>query len=57
METKKGYTFSNPIGLASDFDTKGKAIDGLLGNYKFSLKNKHIDLGFGFVEIGSATSE
>ena len=43
--TKSGYTFSNPLGLGPGFDTKGEAVDGLL------------DLGFGFVEIGSVTSE
>ena len=43
--TKSGYTFSNPLGLGPGFDPKGEAVDGLL------------DLGFGFVELGSVTSE
>jgi dihydroorotate dehydrogenase len=43
--TKSGYTFSNPVGLGPGFDTKGEAVNGLL------------DLGFGFVELGSITAE
>ena len=43
--TKSGYTFSNPVGLGPGMDTTGEAVDGLLG------------LGFGFVELGSITSE
>eukprot|EP01060_Flectonema_neradi_P007271 TRINITY_DN1503_c3_g1_i1.p1 TRINITY_DN1503_c3_g1~~TRINITY_DN1503_c3_g1_i1.p1 ORF type:complete len:405 (+),score=86.35 TRINITY_DN1503_c3_g1_i1:55-1269(+) len=38
-----GLGFGNPIGLAAGFDKNGEAIDGLL------------DLGFGFVEIGTIT--
>eukprot|EP01083_Nonionella_stella_P029139 80295_1 len=38
-----GLTFTNPIGLAAGFDKHGECIDGML------------DLGFGFVEIGSIT--
>jgi dihydroorotate dehydrogenase len=38
-----GRTFSNPIGLAAGFDKDGVAMDPLL------------QLGFGFVEIGSVT--
>lgn len=45
VKTKHGYTFANPIGIAPGIDKGGKAVDGLLG------------LGFGFVEIGSATME
>ncbi|SNX85021.1 related to dihydroorotate dehydrogenase, mitochondrial precursor [Melanopsichium pennsylvanicum] len=40
-----GRKLSNPIGLAAGFDKQAEAIDGLL------------DLGFGFVEIGSVTPE
>lgn len=40
-----GRTLSNPIGLAAGFDKQAEAIDGLL------------DLGFGFIEIGSVTPE
>uniref|UniRef100_A0A2P2I4W3 Dihydroorotate dehydrogenase (quinone), mitochondrial n=1 Tax=Hirondellea gigas TaxID=1518452 RepID=A0A2P2I4W3_9CRUS len=40
-----GLTFDNPIGLAAGFDKHGEAIDGML------------DMGFGFVEIGSITPE
>ncbi|EPQ25908.1 uncharacterized protein PFL1_06581 [Pseudozyma flocculosa PF-1] len=40
-----GKTISNPIGLAAGFDKQAEAIDGLL------------DLGFGFIEIGSVTPE
>ena len=43
--TKSGYTFSNPVGLGPGFDTKGEAVDSLF------------DLGFGFVELGSVTTE
>lgn len=45
VKTKRGYTFSNPIGLAAGFDSKGKGIDGLF------------DIGFGFLELGSVTPE
>ena len=45
VETKSGYSINNPIGLSAGFDTNGSAIDGLF------------DLGFGFIEIGSGTSE
>jgi len=38
-----GKEFSNPIGLAAGFDKDGEAVTGLL------------DMGFGFVEIGSVT--
>ncbi|CAL5228342.1 g11453 [Coccomyxa viridis] len=38
-----GRHFSNPIGLAAGFDKDAEAVEGLL------------DLGFGFVEIGSVT--
>lgn len=38
-----GLKFSNPIGLAAGYDKHGDAIGGCL------------DLGFGFVEIGSVT--
>ncbi|CDR88424.1 related to dihydroorotate dehydrogenase, mitochondrial precursor [Sporisorium scitamineum] len=40
-----GRKLSNPIGLAAGFDKQAEAIDGLL------------DLGFGFIEIGSVTPE
>lgn len=40
-----GRKLSNPIGLAAGFDKQAEAIDGLL------------DLGFGFIEIGSITPE
>ncbi|PWN54195.1 hypothetical protein IE53DRAFT_383216 [Violaceomyces palustris] len=40
-----GKVISNPIGLAAGFDKQAEAIDGLL------------DLGFGFVEVGSVTPE
>ena len=43
--TKSGYTFSNPVGLGPGMDTTGEAVDGLVG------------LGFGFVELGSVTSD
>mmetsp|Transcript_11679 Transcript_11679/g.18862 ORF Transcript_11679/g.18862 Transcript_11679/m.18862 type:complete len:465 (-) Transcript_11679:95-1489(-) len=36
-------TFPNPIGIAAGFDKHGECIDGMM------------DLGFGFVEIGSIT--
>jgi len=39
----KSLEFVNPIGLAAGFDKNAQAIDGLL------------DIGFGFVEIGSVT--
>lgn len=45
VKTKRGYTFNNPIGLAPGFDDYGCSIDGLF------------DLGFGFIEIGSVTTE
>ena len=45
VRTKSGHTFSNPIGLAPGLDTKGIAVDALL------------DVGFGFVEVGSITPE
>lgn len=45
VKTKSGYTFSNPVGLAPGFDTNGDAIDSLL------------EMGFGFVEVGSVTPE
>lgn len=45
VNTKSGYNFSNPIGLGAGVDKKGSAVDGLL------------DLGFGFIEIGSVTAE
>jgi dihydroorotate dehydrogenase len=38
-----GLHFDNPVGLAAGFDKDGQAIDGCL------------DLGFGFVEVGSVT--
>ena len=38
-----GLKFTNPIGLAAGYDKEGQAIGGLL------------NLGFGFVEIGSVT--
>ena len=38
-----GLTFLNPIGMAPGFDKHGECIDGTL------------DLGFGFVEIGTVT--
>ena len=38
-----GLHFENPIGLAAGFDKHAEAMDGLL------------DLGFGFVEVGSIT--
>lgn len=40
-----GRKLSNPIGLAAGFDKQAEAIDGLL------------DLGYGFIEIGSVTPE
>ena len=40
-----GVTFSNPIGLAAGFDKNGEAADALSA------------LGFGFIEIGTVTSE
>lgn len=43
IKTKDGLTFSNCIGLAAGFDKDGVAIKELM------------DLGFGFVEIGSVT--
>ena len=43
--TKSGYTFSNPVGLGPGMDTTGEAVDALAG------------LGFGFVELGSVTSD
>ena len=43
--TKTGYTFSNPVGLGPGMDATGEAVDALAG------------LGFGFVELGSVTSE
>ncbi len=41
--TIMGLRFKNPIGLAAGFDKDGDCIDGLA------------DLGFGFIEIGTAT--
>ena len=41
--TAMGLRFSNPIGLAAGYDKHAQAIDGLM------------DMGFGFVEIGSVT--
>eukprot|EP01083_Nonionella_stella_P017615 49276_1 len=38
-----GLPFESPIGLAAGFDKHGEAVDGML------------DMGFGFVEIGSVT--
>ena len=35
VKTKRGYTFSNPIGLAAGFDTTGVAVDGLFGKPYF----------------------
>jgi len=43
IKTKDGLTFPNCIGLAAGFDKDGVAIKELM------------DLGFGFVEIGSVT--
>ena len=43
--TKSGYTFSNPVGVGPGMDPTGEAFDGLAG------------LGFGFVELGSITSD
>mmetsp|Transcript_35590 Transcript_35590/g.36294 ORF Transcript_35590/g.36294 Transcript_35590/m.36294 type:complete len:420 (+) Transcript_35590:200-1459(+) len=40
-----GLTFPNPIGLAAGYDKDGEAVGGLL------------DLGFGFVEVGSVVPE
>lgn len=40
-----GLTFSNPVGLAAGFDKNGEAADALCA------------LGFGFVEVGTATSK
>ena len=45
VQTKRGYTFCNPIGLAAGVDNTARAVDGLF------------DLGFGFVEAGSVTAE
>merc|ERR1719495_2075473 len=46
LETKVwGMSFETPIGLAAGFDKHAEAIDGLL------------EMGFGFVEIGSVTPE
>ena len=46
LETKVfGMTFQNPLGLAAGFDKGGEAIEGML------------NLGFGFVEVGSVTPE
>jgi dihydroorotate dehydrogenase len=45
IRSKSGHIFCNPIGLGPGLDTKGEAVDSLL------------DLGFGFVEIGSVTAE
>lgn len=38
-----GFEFSNPIGMAAGFDKHGEATQGI------------IDMGFGFMEIGSVT--
>jgi len=43
IQGPKGITFPNVVGLAAGFDKDGVAIQGLM------------DLGFGFVEIGSVT--
>ena len=40
-----GLTFSNPVGLAAGFDKNGEAADALSA------------LGFGFIEVGTVTSE
>ena len=40
-----GLTFSNPVGLAAGFDKNGEAADALCA------------LGFGYVEVGTVTSE
>ncbi|KAF4520462.1 hypothetical protein B566_EDAN004713 [Ephemera danica] len=40
-----GIQFSNPVGVAAGLDKQGEAIEGLL------------DIGFGFVEVGSVTPE
>merc|ERR1719354_959879 len=40
-----GREFRNPVGIAGDFDRGGEAVQGLS------------DLGFGFVEVGSVTSQ
>lgn len=40
-----GLTFSNPVGLAAGFDKNGDAADALSA------------LGFGFIEVGTVTSE
>ena len=40
-----GLSFSNPVGLAAGFDKNGEAVDALSA------------LGFGFVEVGTVTSE
>ncbi|GKY90378.1 hypothetical protein MPSEU_000011800 [Mayamaea pseudoterrestris] len=44
-QTIFGLTFSNPVGLAAGFDKDGKVIQEML------------DLGFGFVEIGTVTPQ
>jgi dihydroorotate dehydrogenase len=38
-----GQIFPNPLGIAAGFDKNAEAMEGLL------------DIGFGFVEIGSVT--
>lgn len=43
IETKDGLVFPNCVGLAAGFDKDGAAIQSLM------------DLGFGFVEVGSVT--
>jgi dihydroorotate dehydrogenase len=40
-----GLSFSNPVGLAAGFDKNGEATDALCA------------LGFGFIEVGTVTSE
>jgi dihydroorotate dehydrogenase len=45
VRTKSGYTFSNPVGLGPGLDTKGQSVDSLL------------EMGFGFVEVGSVTPD
>jgi dihydroorotate dehydrogenase len=40
-----GKTFPNPIGMAAGFDKHAEAMEGIL------------DMGFGFVEIGSVTPQ
>jgi hypothetical protein len=44
-ETKEGMVFESCVGLAAGFDKDGVAVGGLM------------DMGFGFVEIGSVTPQ